>query len=159
MKELQASKNMVAIVDDEDYAALSGLKWHAFMVHKTWYAATTQIDGKRTYLHRVIMKPATGEEVDHIDGDGLNNQRANLRVCTHQQNQQNMRKPNIPTYSIYKGVTKLDRGGKKIWVAQVKHNKKHIHCGNFETQEEAARAYNARALELFGEFANLNEIE
>lgn len=158
MREILATNGRVVAVDDDDYDRVAGYKWYAFLTGKSWYV-NTRIDRKTVYIHRLITGAPAGMDVDHLDGDGLNNQRNNLRVCTHQQNQQNMRKPNIPTHSIYKGVTKMARGGKKIWMAQVKHNKKHIHCGYFETQEEAARAYNAKALELFGEFANLNEIK
>jgi hypothetical protein len=158
MREILTTNGKSVVVDDDDYDRVAGYKWSSFLAGKSWYV-NTKIDGKTAYIHRLITGAPAGMDVDHLDGDGLNNQRNNLRVCTHQQNQQNTRKPDIPTSSIYKGVTKSNRGGKKVWAAQVKHNKKHIHCGNFETQEEAARAYNAKAMELFGEFANLNEIK
>ena len=93
-------------------------------------------------------------DVDHIDNNRLNNKVNNLRWATHQQNTMNKAKTTTKTTSKYKGVWKESK-----WRAGIKHNYKTIHLGYFETEEEAARAYNAKATELFGELAKLNIIE
>ena len=92
-------------------------------------------------------------DVDHIDNNRLNNMVNNLRWATHQQNIMNSSRGSKRTTSIYNGVWK-----ETAWRAGIKHNAKTIHLGSCSTEEEAARAYNEKALELFGEFVKLNEI-
>ena len=105
-------------------------------------------------VHRLIMKPDDGLVVDHIDGNGLNNLRENLRVCTNAENSRNARQYK-KTASKFKGVSRADSKSKP-WKARLKYNYKEVHIGIFKTQEEAARAYDEKAKELFGEFAHLN---
>ena len=107
------------------------------------------------YFHSYVAEKMGIESkfIDHIDGNGLNNQRSNLRSCNHSLNAMNSKKrPN--TTSVYKGVSKLS-GGK--WKAQIELNQKSLYLGSFITEEEAALAYNQKAKELFGEYARLND--
>lgn len=115
---------------------------------------TVRMGGKEHYLHRLVF----GEEcphVDHINGSKLDCRRENLRAATASQNQGNST-ASINNTSGYKGVV-LSKG--KYWTAGIMHNRKQIHIGNYATPELAAAAYNRRATELFGEYANLNTIQ
>lgn len=154
MKEIQLTQGKVALVDDEDYDYLMQWKWCAHKVYNTYYASRKYTKSKNplegSCMHWRIMN---GKMIDHIDGNGLNNQKSNLRFCTNSQNQMNMRS-NINSTSKYKGVCWKTRD--KIWVAQIKLNQKVKHIGSFKNEEDAARAYDAKAKELFGEFARLN---
>ena len=106
-------------------------------------------------MHRVINNTPEGFETDHINGDRLDNRRINLRTVNHQQNTWNSKKC-IDGLCQYKGVDfKKDH---KKYRASVILNGRHIHIGYFETEEEAALAYNKSAYKLFGEYANLNKI-
>jgi hypothetical protein len=106
-------------------------------------------------MHREIMGAAEGQVVDHINHDGLDNRRCNLRVCSHAENVRNQRGQRGRS-SGYKGVSRDRRLGK--WRAQIWHNGKHTYLGLFESEAAAARAYNAKARDLFGAFAYLNEV-
>lgn len=160
MKEIKLSQfgknkgKYVALVDDEDFEGLNSFKWYAMEGGKTFYAVRRiMFNGKRRgiLMHCEIMN---GKGIDHIDHDGMNNQKSNLRFCTQRENMMNQRKQEN-TSSIYKGVCFFKRTGK--WMAHITINGKNIHLGYFETEIEAAKAYNDKAIELFGEFANLND--
>lgn len=109
--------------------------------------------GSNRRLHRVIMNAKTGEEVDHINMNKLDNRRENLRICTSSQNKGNLevRKSNT---SGFKGVNWHKRSG--TYEARIKINKRSVFLGNFATAQEAANAYDKAALELRGEFARTN---
>ncbi len=107
----------------------------------------------RIYMHRSLSGEPEGVHVDHHDQDSLNNRRDNLRVASASQNGCNRPKQADNTTG-FKGVKHDKRYG--IWTAHIKINKKSKHLGTFKSPEEAARAYDAKALELFGEFARLN---
>jgi hypothetical protein len=143
-----------ASVDDIDYEKLIELKWHIDKKRKTFYAATDRADRtvKRhtDYMHRIILNTPLGMQVDHKDGNGLNNQRANIRNVTHAQNQRNKGKCRNNT-SGYKGVS-WSKSNKK-WQAQIKFNAKYIHIGHFSTKLAAYEAYCAKCVELHGNFA------
>lgn len=135
-------------VDAADYEWLNRWKWCL----EDGYAVRSE-KGKHLFMHRVILPPPRGKVTDHIDGNRANNCRCNLRVCNHSENNRNRRKPNGAS-SAYKGVF-YDRANHK-WRAQCFYRGKPVHLGFFDTEEEAARAYDRKAVELFGEFARLN---
>lgn len=153
MKQIPLTRGMVALVSDHRFEYLNQWKWHA---HPNkggdMYAARKGKGNKFVFMHREIMgvtDPKT--QVDHRDGDGLNNVDGNLRVCTHAQNMLN-RKIHKNNTTGFKGVTRVNRK----WVAYIGANSKRIHIGYFSTPVEAAKARDSKALELHGEFAKLN---
>jgi hypothetical protein len=158
MIELELSQGQVAVIDDAD-AELAQYKWSAFEGRNTWYAirstksASTKTGRTNIQLHAAIMQPPEGYEVDHEDGNGLNNVRSNLRIATRSQNQGNTRLGSNNS-SGYKGVywsKKLQK-----WVAQIGMDGKLTYLGLYDTAEEAALVYDENAREYFGEFALLN---
>lgn len=157
-RKIPLTQGKFAIVDDEDYEFLSQQKWHTSKRRGSYYAArATCINGKNRliHMHRVILNPPPGMESDHINGDGLDNRRCNLRSCTHQDNIRNRRKK-AKASSRYKGVWWAKAGRK--WRAGIWIKGKTKHLGRFTEEDEAARAYNVAAREHFGEFACLNVI-
>ncbi len=155
MKTIPLHNGEVALVDDEDYELVSSYTWR---VHgRDGYAQTnvpSTVRGKKQdtlFMHRIIAKPPKGMEVDHINGNKLDNRRANLRVCTHAENVRN-RPVTGKNRSGHKGV--YFNHGK--WRAMIGYGGKAIHLGNFNTIEEAARAYDAAAEHYHGEFAKTN---
>ena len=156
MREIQLVQGHVALVDDEDYESISAYKWYANII--------TRVDGsfsvyvqrnmkKPRSLHRFIMDAPADMEVDHINGNPLDNRRTNLRICSRSENMQNQRHQTGGT-SKFKGVYWSKHTRK--WRAQISINWKKKHLGLFETEQEAALAYNVAALELHGEFARIN---
>ncbi len=155
-------------VDDAVYEDCMAFVWclKARSDSKGFYAFRYIRLGTRKYrrelLHHFLLQPEPGIRVDHEDGDGLNNQRRNLRFATQQQNCFNQKKRRRAS-SKYTGVIKagLIHGRwmpNKKWRARIRHNGRLIELGHFKTQREAAQVYNKRALELFGEFARVNEL-
>lgn len=162
MKEISLTKLMVSLVDDDDYEELIKVNWYAQKGKNTYYAAHRLHSGpnKLESMHRVIMKAAPEQVVDHRDRNGLNNQRDNLRFCTHSQNGANKKARGASKY-LGVGFWQAKRDGKvykAYWVAAIKVNRKTRVLGYFKTEEEAAIAYNKAATEVHGEFANLNDI-
>lgn len=154
-RSVQLSRGMVATVDACDYEAINQHRWYASKANRprdNWYAFRS--DGRGTvYMHRQIMGAKKGTQVDHIDGNGLNNTRANLRLCSQSQNNANNTRSVGQTG--YRGVEYVSDHLRK-YRAVVWKNSKRINKGDFSTAEEAARARDAAALELYGEFAKLN---
>lgn len=153
--------NMFTVVDDEDFDKLKVFKWTARARFNTFYAVRRrhkrELPGSRLiYLHREVMAAEVGIPVDHIDGDGMNNTRSNLRTCTIQQNGQNSRKTKKPKSSKFKGVNfhKRDR----VYRARITVCGRKTELGTFRNEIDAAKAYNQAATEHFGEFARLNEL-
>ena len=103
-------------------------------------------------MHRLILGITCDSQGDHINGDGLDNRRANLRPVTHAQNMQN-RRGNGPTF---KGIYCVERTTRNPWMAKIAVAKKQIYLGYYATPEDAARAYDEAAKKYFGEFARLN---
>jgi len=167
MKKISTSNGFFILVDDADFAYLDQFVWRARDNYgRTRYAVRGRYKASTVIMHRMIMDAPEGVEVDHIDGNGLNNQRSNLRLCSSSENKWNGCKRNWngkSTLSKYKGVTsirykKKDGTVRIRWVAQIRHNWKPIYIGMYDTEEEAAEAYNEKAVELFNEFAKLNEL-
>lgn len=159
MKTIPLSKGHEAIVDEEDYEALAIFKWSAQEVPGKVYAKRAVGSGPRhrtLLLHRVITGAEQHQLVDHINGNGLDNRRSNLRIANKSENGQNQRTKRANTTSRYKGVHFYKSRNK--WVAEIKHKGVRRSLGYFESEDDAARAYNAAAVETFGEFAALNEV-
>ena len=157
MKEIKLTKGKTAIVDDEDYEYLNSFNWQANKYcHSDKYRAMrkTTVGGKKVYLlmHRVILCAKSGQKVDHKDGDGLNNRRSNIRIATTRQNTANR----ITRNKLgYKGVIKGNNGRYRASIRD--HRQKNMkYLGTFDDIEDAARAYDNTAIEIFGEFAYLN---
>ncbi len=146
------TQNTDAIVDAEDLISLSECRWNVSSQGKLRYARRKN-KGKTVYMHREIMNIPNGVQIDHINGNGLDNRKVNLRICNHSQNQQNRAKRGNKS-SRFKGVDwhKLS----KKWRARICINRKRIHIGYYNSENEAAKAYDQKAVELFGEFARLN---
>jgi len=153
IRYIPLTQGKYAIVDAEDYEWLSQYKWHAVRDNNTFYARRTLGNGRHITMHRQIMQPAEGEVTDHMNGNGLDNRRANMRNCSRGENSQNRRK-NSHTLSGYKGVWRDKKTG-KYW-AGIHKKHKGSHDGPFDTPIEAARAYDRLALTHFGPFARLN---
>jgi hypothetical protein len=153
MKLIPLTQGLFAMVDDEDYQEVIKSKWQAWKSQQTYYA-TRRPKGKETSrMHRLIMGDIKNITYDHIDGNGLNNQKSNLRVATCMQNNQNRGKK-INSKSKYKGVSWKQKEEK--WYARAGGDKNRYSLGFYDTEEAAAKAYDKKAKELFGEFARLN---
>lgn len=153
--EIPLSQGLVALVDAEDAArVVAAGKWHVRVQSRTTYANRNirRDDGRWTTLNMHTF--ITGwPRVDHINGNGLDNRRANLRPATHAQNQRNKGLQSNNT-SGFKGVCWDAPRGR--WHAKICLNGRTIFLGRFDEAEEAARAYDAAAVRYFGEFARLN---
>lgn len=159
MKEIPLTQDMVALVDDEDYEGLAKWKWcYRKREHNhIGYALRNarKQDGKQAtiYMHRIILNLPRGCETDHINGNGLDNRKENLRVATITQNRWNRGKSHNNT-SGFKGVDWCKRD--KKWRAKIEVNKKSVFLGLFKDKLEAVKVYNAAAIKYHGEFACLS---
>ena len=150
MKTIKLTKEQVTLVDSPDFKKLSRYKW---FVSSHGYAIRDDERRKRIYMHRFIMDAPSGMVIDHINGNGLDNRRENLRICTQGQNTINARKIKVKT-SIYKGVYFSKVCNR--WVAQIGLNWKRKYLGLYDDEKSAAIAYDKVARETFGVFANTN---
>jgi len=160
MKEIKLTQGKAALVDDDMFDYLNQWKWRYLKGkhERTGYAVRNEgnrHNRKMIRMHVVIMKPPPGMEIDHVDLNGCNNQRYNLRICTHSQNQMNINKRRDNT-SGYKGVTW--NKWHHSWYAFIRINGRRISLGYFYDPKDAARAYDCKAIELFGESARINDI-
>lgn len=155
VKEIILSKSKITtFVDDEDYEMLNKYTWN---LSTCKYPQTNiWINNKRTtkQMHLMIINPPRDMCIDHIDGNIYNNQKSNLRVVTIHQNTMNSK--SRKGTSKFKGVSKNKKD--KKWVSKICFNYKTYILGYFENEKEAAITYNKKAIELFGEYANLNEV-
>lgn len=153
MAEVQLSRGKVALVDDGDLELVSQYKWQAKpTAHRfdTWYAFR-HYDGTTQYLHRLIMGAKNGEHVDHINSDGLDNRRCNLRLCDKSQNMANARiSRTLPYRAIHYNQTK-DRWQGRIWI-----NHRPVRGPWRVSMAEAAIDRDLLAVKHYGEFAILN---
>jgi hypothetical protein len=152
-KQIPLNKGAVTIVDEADYERLMKYKWR---ISEKGYAMRTQTDkGKASgvTMHRMLLDPPKGFMADHINGDRLDNRRCNLRVVNALQNAQN-RKKNQNSRSMYKGVSWKVSNGK--WQARIRVEKQQYHIGLYDTELEAAYAYNEAAKLQHGDYSRLN---
>lgn len=157
MKEIPLSQEMIALIDDSDYELIAAYKWYAAHAYDDLYYAVTNRQSKpkrQIRMHRLILDAPNGYLVDHIDGNGLNNQRVNLRLATRSQNKANQHRRNSSNTSKYKGVSWYKT--RNCWRSQIKVGGKKLGLGYFSSEEEAAHAYDQAAIKYFGEFSNLN---
>lgn len=154
--EVKLTRGLVTIIDAEDLELVSQWKWFASRGGNTDYALRKKrIDGRQqtVVLHRVLLNAPAGMHVDHINGNGLDNRRENLRLCTRRENRRNSQRQ-AGSVSQFKGVSKR-QGRPKAWVAKIYvGEKQYTQC--FFTELEAAKRYDEMAREHFGEFAKLN---
>lgn len=154
-------KEFVVRFDFEDQALVDLFKWSVYDFSRPSasiqrHYAQTNIDGRSVYMHRLIAKAGKGQEVDHINLNGLDNRRDNLRIVTRSQNSAN--KPSYGGTSKYKGVCRANTKSPR-YRAWVMKDKKSTYLGSFKSEIEAALAYNAAAFALWGEYALLNKID
>ena len=153
MMEVPLSRGMVALIDDADWPLVSKWKWHARRDHdRAYYAECTTPKHTALEMHRVLIGALAGQEVDHVNGNSLDNRRSNLRLATRDQNMFNRPKMKTNT-SGFKGVI-ATKSGK--WGAQIKAHKRYHWLGLFSTAIAAAHAYDRAAVQLHGEFACIN---
>lgn len=158
---IELTRGKSALVDACDYPLVAGHRWVATPSRNAWYAKATVrgLDGRRRSLqmHRVLLGLGSGDNrlVDHVDGNGLNNQRVNLRIATVSQNAMNSRKHASAT-SKFKGVSLHESG---LWKASICVDGRVIYLGYFDDEDAAARAYNDAAIANHGNFACLNQVD
>lgn len=155
MKKIPLTQGKYALVDDADHRRLNQFKWCVYRGGGTFYATR---QSPMILMHREILglKYHDGKYADHIDGNGLNNQRVNLRECTRQQNNHNSQSY-LNASSKFKGVYRRKDGRKsRKWRAAITCNRIKTDIGTFSNEIQAAKAYDEKAKELFGEFARLN---
>ncbi len=160
MREIALTQGQYALVDDADYEELSKYKWRALKnVSGIWYAVRQykNKDGfwKLMSMHRHLLRLNFGDkrQGDHLNHNGLDNRRCNIRICNPHQNHANERPAKNGT-SKFKGVSWCNRT--KKWAAQIQVKGKAIFLGRFSFEELAALAYDMAAMKYFRDFANFN---
>jgi len=156
MKKIALTQDKFALVDDDDFEKINKYKWHVRKDRNKWYALRDiGKPGKRKHIHmhRFIMNTPEGMETDHINNDGLDNRKSNLRVCTKNQNMHNAEKRADNTSGM-KGV--YWHKAAKRWHVRIKVNKKYISLGYFDNIEDAGMEYDYAAVKYFEEFAKTN---
>lgn len=160
MKTIELTKGYKTIVDDDDFEYLCKQKWHVKICGRSHYACgkkwnTSTQTSTNIKMHRTILGVTDPKIiVDHADGDGLNNIRSNIRICTRSENQANR----MIKYgsSMYRGVS-WDKRAEK-WHCYIGWERKMIHLGSFDNEIDAAKRYNQEAEKLFKEFAVFNDV-
>lgn len=152
------TKGHEATIDAADLSLVSGFNWSAVVSRKTVYASRAARRGdlpRNIIMHRVILDAPEDMQVDHIDGNGLNNTRANLRICTQAENMLN-KSTYVNSPTGYRGVYPLPSGR---FIARIRVDGKWINLGTYETAEEAAIERDKASIIHYGDFARLNVIE
>ena len=144
---------LYCVIDTADYELVRGHRWSVHVKKNTNYAET-RVSGKKIRLHQLLLPDVS--QVDHEDGNGLNNRRLNIRPASDGQNCANRKKASSTT-SSFKGVNW--RKDAQKWRAEIRVNGVNFNLGCFINEEDAARAYNAAAVQRFGEFAKLNDVQ
>jgi hypothetical protein len=154
MKEIKLSRGEITMVDDDDFEWLTQWKWYCD--NKGYATRVVKVNGKdgRIFMARQIMNAPQGLEVDHIDHNPLNNQKENLRICTTAQNQWN--RGRIYGRSKFLGVSVTVASGVTYYKVDICSNGAKYYLGMYTDEEEAAKVYDKKAIELHGEFARLN---
>lgn len=158
MKFIELTQGKRAIVDEADFNFLDQWKWFVRNDNGRFYAsrkASGPGERKNISMAQVIMDTPAGMDTDHVNGNTLDNRKSNLRIATRQQNIFNTSARKKST-SKYRGVSWYKRG--KSWGARIGINGKLIWLGFFKNEIEAAKVWNIKAKELFGEFAKLNPV-
>lgn len=153
MQKIKLTQNKFALVDNEDFERLSKVKWCALKSRGKTYAGRNLKKKKGfIFMHVEIMKTPKGMDTDHIDGDSLNNQKKNLRICTRSQNLMNRGKTKL-NKSGFKGVSWSK--GRDKWIAYIHINKKTKNLGRFSSKLKAYEAYCKACQKYHGEFSRI----
>jgi hypothetical protein len=158
-RRIRLTRREFAIVDAGDYHRLARYKWHAMKGAKTFYAARwgPRADGRKRkfyQMHREIVHIPPGMVCDHINGNGLDNRKANVRAVTLAQNRWNSPKSRAKSRSKFKGLA-WDKKDKR-WEVRISVNGRRIYIGRFKDELQAAKAYDKAASKYHGRFASLN---
>lgn len=147
MKRIRLTKGKFALVDDDDFITLNAISWFAFNNNGNWYARTClrSVDGSKRKFVTMHSYMNPGVLTDHVDGNGLNNQRCNLRTATNAQNRLNQVNKRAKASSRYRGVSW--NKDKNKWRAEIKHLGKRKMLGYFTSEIEAAKAYDKAGFE------------
>lgn len=160
MRKIELSKGKHTIVDDGLYEELSSYSWHCtYYGYAARKSRKTEEDHGASYImlmHRFIMNAPAGMDVDHINGDRLDNRMSNLRLCTRGENIKNRIKKKNST-SRFIGVA-WDKK-RNVWASHICSNYKRMFIGHFDNEYDAALAYNEKAKEFHGDYAKLNDVK
>lgn len=160
MIRIKLTRGLFSTIDKRDLVVVASHKWCANKIGRIFYAVTNirLASGKKSIatMHRMIMVPPKGLVVDHIDGNGLNNIRSNLRICTRGENA-SRQQPQVGRSSRFKGVSWYK--SRQKWEAYSHFGGSKTNLGHFDKEEDAARAYNEAALSWLGDLAILNDLE
>lgn len=160
--QLPLTQGKYALIDDEDYPRLKDFRWcfhriEGYAIATVYGVHPTRPRGQTTLvMHRLVLNAPKGTMVDHVNGDKLDNRKANLRLCNRNGNAHNRGQPKTKNKSGFKGVTWHKRLNK--WAARIGLNGEIINLGYFDDPKEAAKSYNKAALLYHGEFARLNKV-
>jgi len=155
MKIIRLAHGKKTVVDDHIYPLVKDYKWYPHKSSTNNYYARATIKGKKVLLHRLITECKKEFVIDHINGNGLDNRKKNLRMCLQKENMRNQ-KTNSRNTSGYKGV--YYRKDRKKWTAQIRVNKRHKFLGYFDNKIDAAKSYNRASILYHKEFSKLNNV-
>lgn len=155
MRKIKLKDGRYALVDNEDYELVSKYRWYATVKERQTNYLSSNINGTTIMMHRLIMGARKGQTLDHINHNGFDNRKENLRFCTQKQNCMNKSQARKNNGIKYKGV--YHANGK--FRVCIRSDGRTIHLGTYECQRDAAIIYNGAAMALFGEYANLNNIK